>query len=67
MSQHGFNGIPDFSGASLPYFTTHTELVCFVVAIAQPVTLRLQPVMPRTSRFCIGALSAAGPVALRLR
>jgi len=28
MSQHGFNGISDFSGASLPYFTTHTELVC---------------------------------------
>ena len=27
MSQHGFNGIPDFLGASLPYFTTHMELV----------------------------------------
>jgi hypothetical protein len=27
MSQHGFKGIPDFLGASLPYFTTHTELV----------------------------------------
>ena len=28
MSQHDFKGIPDFLGASLPYFTTHMELVC---------------------------------------
>ena len=27
MTQHGFNSIEDFRGASLPYFTTHTELV----------------------------------------
>ena len=27
MSNHGFNSIEDFRGASLPYFTTHHELV----------------------------------------
>lgn len=27
MQQHGFNSIADFKGASLPYMTTHTELV----------------------------------------
>lgn len=25
--QHGFNSIEEFRGASLPYFTTHHELV----------------------------------------
>ncbi len=27
MTQHAFDGIDDFRGASLPYFTTHMELV----------------------------------------
>lgn len=27
MTNHGFNSIEDFNGASLEYFTTHTELV----------------------------------------
>ena len=27
MSNHGFESIEDFRGASLPYFTTHHELV----------------------------------------
>ena len=27
MEKHGFDTIADFKGASLPYFTTHTELV----------------------------------------
>ncbi len=27
MSNHGFNSIEDFRGASLPYFTSHHELV----------------------------------------
>lgn len=27
MSTHGFSSISDFQGASLEYFTTHTELV----------------------------------------
>lgn len=27
MSQHGFTRLSDFRGASLPYFTTHTDLV----------------------------------------
>lgn len=36
MGQHGFNGIPDFLGASLPYFTTHMELVC--ISHAEAVT-----------------------------
>ncbi len=27
MVQHGFSSIDDFRGASLPYFTTHSELV----------------------------------------
>jgi dihydropyrimidine dehydrogenase (NADP+) len=27
MLQHGFSSIDDFRGTSLPYFTTHTELV----------------------------------------
>ena len=27
MQQHGFESIADFRGASLPYFTTHMELV----------------------------------------
>ena len=27
MTQHGFNSVEDFRGASLPYFTSHHELV----------------------------------------
>ncbi len=27
MVQHGFNSVEEFRGASLPYFTTHHELV----------------------------------------
>ena len=27
MAQHGFSSVADFCGASLPYFTTHHELV----------------------------------------
>ena len=27
MQHHGFESIADFRGASLPYFTTHKELV----------------------------------------
>jgi dihydropyrimidine dehydrogenase (NADP+) len=27
MTHHGFSGIEDFRGASLPYFTTHQDLV----------------------------------------
>lgn len=27
MKQHGFSSIEEFRGASLPYFTTHHELV----------------------------------------
>lgn len=27
MSKHGFKSIDEFKGASLPYFTTHTDLV----------------------------------------
>jgi dihydropyrimidine dehydrogenase (NADP+) len=27
MSRHGFTSVEDFRGASLPYFTTHTDLV----------------------------------------
>jgi hypothetical protein len=27
MEQHGFASVEDFRGASLPYFTTHAELV----------------------------------------
>lgn len=27
MAQHGFSSIEEFRGASLPYFTTHMELV----------------------------------------
>ena len=27
MSQHGFGSIEDFRGASLPYFSTHADLV----------------------------------------
>lgn len=27
MKQHGFTSIQEFRGASLPYFTTHTDLV----------------------------------------
>ena len=27
MTRHGFNSIADFTGASLPYFTTHRQLV----------------------------------------
>ena len=27
MSRHGFNSIAEFRGASLPYFTTHQQLV----------------------------------------
>lgn len=27
MKRHGFNSIDEFRGASLPYFTTHTDLV----------------------------------------
>eukprot|EP00879_Flechtneria_rotunda_P012335 GHRR01012882.1.p1 GENE.GHRR01012882.1~~GHRR01012882.1.p1 ORF type:complete len:126 (+),score=36.70 GHRR01012882.1:267-644(+) len=27
MLEHGFNSIADFKGASLPYFTTHGDLV----------------------------------------
>ena len=27
MQQHGFDSIEQFRGASLPYFTTHAELV----------------------------------------
>jgi dihydropyrimidine dehydrogenase (NADP+) len=27
MSQHGFSSLEDFRGKSLPYFTTHMELV----------------------------------------
>ena len=27
MERHGFNSIADFQGASLPYFTTHKQLV----------------------------------------
>lgn len=27
MSKHGFKSIAEFKGASLPYFTTHTDLV----------------------------------------
>ena len=38
MTQHGFNSIEDFRGASLPYFTTHTELVrsCNTSKLAKP-------------------------------
>jgi dihydropyrimidine dehydrogenase (NADP+) len=27
MQQHGFESVDDFRGASLPYFTTHMDLV----------------------------------------
>lgn len=27
MLQHGFSSVEEFRGMSLPYFTTHTELV----------------------------------------
>lgn len=27
MNRHGFKSISEFKGASLPYFTTHTDLV----------------------------------------
>lgn len=27
MQKHNFNSISEFKGASLPYFTTHTDLV----------------------------------------
>lgn len=27
MTEHGFNSIEEFRGASLPYFTTHADLV----------------------------------------
>jgi dihydropyrimidine dehydrogenase (NADP+) len=27
MQQHGFESVDDFHGASLPYFTTHMDLV----------------------------------------
>jgi hypothetical protein len=27
MEQHGFTSVEDFRGASLPFFTTHAELV----------------------------------------
>jgi dihydropyrimidine dehydrogenase (NADP+) len=27
MRKHGFSSISEFRGASLPYFTTHTDLV----------------------------------------
>lgn len=27
MKQHGFSSIDDFRGSSLPFFTTHMELV----------------------------------------
>ena len=27
MAQHNFNSIEEFRGMSLPYFTTHTEMV----------------------------------------
>jgi hypothetical protein len=27
MDKHGFKSIAEFKGASLPYFTTHTDLV----------------------------------------
>lgn len=27
MSKHGFKSVAEFRGASLPYFTTHTDLV----------------------------------------
>lgn len=27
MGKHGFKSVAEFKGASLPYFTTHTDLV----------------------------------------
>ena len=46
MSQHGFNGIPDFLGASLPYFTTHMELVRVQPCIVWRFHLMPLPCLP---------------------
>jgi dihydropyrimidine dehydrogenase (NADP+) len=35
MTKHGFSSIAEFKGASLPYFTTHTDLVAKQKAAVQ--------------------------------
>jgi hypothetical protein len=39
MTQHGFNSIEDFRGTSLPFFTTHMELVRLQVTRLADITM----------------------------
>ncbi len=57
MRQHGFSSIEDFRGASLPYFTTHQELVRMQVLWPSLQCLASCHV-PHIVAFLVDALSA---------